>query len=388
MTGIKKECLIFLSFFLAACSHVDNYLLGKENTPEPSPLKPIEAQAKLVEKWSVPAPAPAKKYLSNDLRPVATDKMVYSAYANGLVQAIDKKSGKIAWSKQLNKRLISGPRLGPGALAFGTEEASLLLINQEDGQLRWEQKVSSEILALAAFTADKVLAKTLDGNLYAFDLYSGKKRWVSEHGAPSFILKASSAPLVLNADLALVGYADGKLDAVELKTGQLLWQKRLGYVSGSSDVERLMDIDADPLIDHMILYVANYQGEVTALSLNNGEFLWRKKASVYKNMAMDSKALYFTDQDDVIWSLNKEDGRVNWKQQALKARGLTAPVLRGNQVLVGDKLGFLHLLAVKDGQLLAHQALPGPLLTAPVVAADNQLYLKIANGQLSHYAFS
>ena len=79
-----------------------------------------------------------------------------------------------------------------------------------------------------------------------------------------------------------------------------------------------VDIDADPIVRGDVAYLASYQGYVGALSLKDGQFIWRKPASVYKNMAIDGNALYLTDSDDTIWSINRQNGQVNWKQVALK----------------------------------------------------------------------
>ncbi len=109
--------------------------------------------------------------------------------------------------------------------------------------------------------------------------------WVSEHGSPSLILKASSSPVAMD-HLVLVGFSDGKLDAVNTESGHQVWQKSIAYANGSSDVERLVDIDADPIVSGDMVYLASYQGYVGALSITNSEFSWTKPASVYKNMVI------------------------------------------------------------------------------------------------------
>lgn len=383
----KKLMVLAVCLSLQACSKVDDYMLGKDNTPTPKALEPITTKTKLVEKWSVPIGGVQKTNINFKLKPEIIGNVVYTADASGLVQAVDRSKGKLLWSKKLNSGVVSGPTVSSGFIALSTDASSIVLLKQSDGSQLWQEKLSGEVLAKPVITGNKVIAKTIDGNLYAFDLTNGKKLWLSDHGAPSLILKASSSPVVIENKLALVGYSDGKMDAVDVQTGRLVWQRSIAYATGASDVERLIDIDADPIVRGNVAYLASYQGYVGALSLVDGQFIWRKPASVYKNMAIDGKTIYLTDSDDIIWAINRQNGQVNWKQVALKARGLTEPVLMGDRLVVGDKTGLLHVLAVQNGELLSRAQVGGAVTIAPSVAGHN-IYVMSTNGKLSRFSVS
>lgn len=382
----KKLLLLTLSLALQACNHLDNYMLGKDNTPAPAELEPLKPKVALKEKWSVPVSAKTTN-VHLKLKPAIVGNVVYTADASGSIEAVDKTNGKLLWNKKLPSGIVSGPSVAAGSVALGTDSSAVTLLKQEDGSELWTAKVSSEVLSKPVITGSKVIAKTIDGNLYALDIVTGKTLWVSEHGAPSLILKASSSPVVVGNKLVLVGYSDGKMDAVDLATGRLIWQRSIAYATGASDVERLVDIDADPIIRGNIAYLASYQGYVGALSLVDGQFLWRKPASVYKNMAIDDTTLYITDSDDVVWAINRQNGQVNWKQVALKARGLTEPVLMDNRVIVGDKTGLLHVLAKSNGNLISRAQLGGAITTAPSISRNN-IYVMTSNGKLNRFSVS
>ncbi|MDI9818889.1 MULTISPECIES: outer membrane protein assembly factor BamB [unclassified Legionella] len=383
----KKLVILSVFAFLQACTHLDNYMLGKDNTPEPAPLASIKPKANLVEKWSVPVSSSKKANANLKLKPEIVGNVIYTADAGGLVQAVNKSSGKLLWSKKLAGGIVSGPAVSSGSIALGTDSSTVILLKQTDGSELWQAKVSSEVLSKPVIASNKVIAKTIDGNLYALNLGSGEKLWVSAHGSPSLILKASSSPVIVDNKLVLVGYSDGKMDAVDLETGRLVWQRGIAYASGASDVERLVDIDADPIVRGNIVYLASYQGYVGALSLTDGQFLWRKPASVYKNMVMDKNNLYLTDSDDIVWAINKTNGQVNWKQVGLKSRGLTEPVLMGNRLIIGDKTGLLHVLAINNGDLVSRAELGGAVTTAPSVSG-NSIFVMTNNGKLNRFSVS
>ena len=217
-------------------------------------------------------------------------------------------------------------------------------------------------------------------------LAKGNIIWHIEHGAPGLILKASSSPVVVN-NTVITGYSDGKLEAVDLSTGQVLWQKSINYATGASDVERLVDIDADPVVQGDTVLLATYQGYIGAFSLTTGEYLWKKPASTYTNIAVKGNAIYMTDAEDVVWSFNKQSGQVNWKQAALKARGLTEPVIMNNKVIIGDKTGVLHVLSAQTGALIGRTNVGSGITMAPVVRGAT-VYTMADNGRLSSFQVS
>ncbi len=381
----RNVVLLGLIILLQACTQIDDFMLGKDNTPKPSPLNDLKSKVTLVEDWSVPMGKASKASTYLKLKPSIHGDTIYVANASGMVQAVDKSTGHLIWSKQLNHNIISGPTVGAGYIAIGTNRSNVVLLRQTDGTELRELKVSGDALSKPVIANNKVIIKTIDGYLYAFDLKTGEKLWGAEHGSPSLILKASSSPIIMDK-MILVGFSDGKLDAIDME-GRIVWQRSIAYASGASDVERLVDIDADPIVRGDTVYLASYQGYVGALSLTSGQFTWRKPASVYKNMAIDSNTLYITDSDDVLWAMDRQNGQIKWKQPALKARGLTEPILLGNRLVVGDRTGYMHVLDTQNGEFISRIQLSGPVDISPAVKG-NSVYVITANGKLSRFSVS
>jgi outer membrane protein assembly factor BamB len=186
-------------------------------------------------------------------------------------------------------------------------------------------------------------------------------------------------------DWIIVGFSDGKMDAIDLKTGRIVWQRSIAYSSGSSDVERLIDIDADPVAFEDRIYLASYQGYIGAMSLQDGQFIWNKPASAYNNLNLDQNDIYMSDSHDVIWSISNHNGQVKWKQPALTAREITAPARVGHDLFLGDKTGTLHVIDTQQGELVARKQLNGSINVAPVVSEDH-VYVLTTAGQLTCFS--
>lgn len=379
----KKAFFYSCCFLLGACAQIDDYLLGKDNTLKPKSLPVYHEKVALKELWTASiGKTDDAGYLK--LRPAIEGQVIYFADSKGRLSAFDKRTGKTIWAKQLSQNLVSGPVVLDHMLAFGTNNASILLLATEDGHQLWESSVSGDVLSSPLLTQKRAIVKTIDGRLFAFDKFTGKKLWSLNHGSPSLILRASSSPIKVG-NAVIVGFSDGKLDAVELDSGRVLWQRSIAYASGSSDVERLIDIDADPLSEGYHLYLASYQGDVSAMSMKSGEFTWHKPAATYKNLAIDERDLYLVDNSDVVMALDKKNGRTEWKQTALKARGVTAPVRLGHYIVVADKTGFIHVLDSQQGELVGRASLNAPIDVAPVVS-EGRIYIVTHAGQLACFA--
>ncbi|MDF1683427.1 MAG: outer membrane protein assembly factor BamB [Legionellaceae bacterium] len=378
---------LFIFLMIQGCTYLDDYWLGKDNTAVPGALPPLASNTVTWKPcWTVSLgkskSAQQDAYLR--LKPAIDGSMIYVANHQGLVKAVNKTTGEVLWSKQQTQKLVSGPAVGAKNLVFSTNNAGIIVVSKRDGHELWHASVASEVLSLPLIVDDQVIVKTVDGHLYAFNRRTGEKQWVIDHGAPSLVLRASSSP-VLYGNMVLVGFSDGKLDAIDLETGRVVWQRSMGYASGSSDVERLADISSDPIVRGDVVYLASYQGYMVAMSLKQGQFNWNKPVSTYRNLAIDSRALYMTDAEDTVWSMNRSNGHVRWKQPALTARGVTEPVMMGRRLLVGDKTGFLHLIDVKHGDFVARHALGSPIVVGPLVSSD-RIYVITAQGQLQCFS--
>lgn len=376
MRGLKFVLLLVFVIFTQACGQIDNYVLGKENSPKPKDLQEIKPKVSMSNQWAAQLLKKSKNQNYLKLKPYIEDNTIYMASEKGIVQAVNKQTGAPLWNVNIGNSIVSGPEVANGALVVGTNVATLVTLDKNNGHKLWDAHLSQDTLSKSVILKDRVIVKTIDGNLYALAKNDGKKLWVYEHGAPSLILKASSSPVVVG-NIALVGFSDGKLDAIDINDGSLIWQRSIAYATGASDVEKLIDIDADPIVKDNIVYVASYQGYIGGISLSNGQFVWNKSGSVYKNMAIDNKTLYIVDEKDVLWALDDASGRVKWKQTALKHHGLTEPVLMGNKLIVADKSGYLHALSIKNGELIGRTKLTGSINISPVVSGN--LAYTIAN---------
>jgi outer membrane protein assembly factor BamB len=97
---------------------------------------------------------------------------------------------------------------------------------------------------------------------------------------------------------------------------------------------------------------------------------------------MDDETLYLTNADSVVIAMRRSDGSVQWEQDTMKRRGLTAPAIDGDALVVGDFEGYLHWLDKATGTIVARQKTDGERISNSAVAANDRVFVQTDSGKL------
>jgi outer membrane protein assembly factor BamB len=362
---------------------IGNWMGGEDNSAPPTPLEEFAPTVVVKEGWSTDiGDGTDEQFLK--LVPTVVGERVYAAERDGRVVALNAASGQSYWSVDIDEPISGGPGVGEGMVLVGTREAEVVALSEADGKQRWRTEVSSEVLAPPRASQGVVVVHTGDGSITGLDAASGKRIWSYERSTPTLTLRGSSAPLIAD-DLVIAGFDNGRLVALELKTGKLAWESVVAVSTGRSDLERMVDIDGEPLRIDDTIYVATYQGRVAAVSLYSGEVRWARDFSSYAGIAVDDSYLYLTDASGIIWAFDRDSGTAQWRQEKLKSRAPTAGALVGDYLVVGDLEGYLHWIRRSDGQFAARVRVDESRIIAPPVAEGGTVYAYTSAGTLAAF---
>ncbi len=364
------RALVATTALLAAgCSPGGWFSSGTPNVEPPAPLTEYEPSVRATTVWSRDVGASAgRRFLR--LRPAVMGERVFAAERDGDVSAYEIASGEPIWETATDTPIAGGPGVGEGLVLLGTSDGEVLALQADSGDIAWRRRVSSEVLAAPAAAEGVVVVRTQDGKLTGFAASDGTRLWVYDRSVPALSLRGTSAPVVA-AGAVVAGFDSGLLVALALKDGQLLWESRIATPSGRSELERLVDIDADPVIADNLIYVVTYQGRVAAVDLTSGQVLWRRDMSSHAGLGVSRRNLFVTDDQSFVWAVDRENSASLWRQDKLARRALTPPAVFGEHVVVGDFEGWVHFLDREDGRLAGRHRVDGDgLATAPVVVGD------------------
>lgn len=356
---------------------------GVDNTEPPTPLVEFDQQVTISRVWEKDVgDGYDKQYLK--LNPIHSNDRIFVAESSGDVLAIDRTSGKQLWSTDTDSDITGGPGAGNNLVSVGTGKAEVITLSADSGEILWRTRVTSEVLAAPQVAGEYILVRTIDGKIFGLNAADGNRMWVYERSVPALTLRGTSAPVV-SGDYVITGFDDGRLVAIELQTGKPVWEARVALGSGRSELERMVDINAEPIIVDDIIYVATFQGRVAALDLLTGRILWTRDISSYAGLCVDKNAVYVTDDDSAIWALDRLTGVSIWKQDKLHARAVTAPESIGEMVVVGDLEGYLHWMNKSTGEFVARNQISSKKIIAPPVAVENILFSYASDGTLGAY---
>ena len=372
-----------------------------EEKTEPAELVDFDAEVKLERQWkNKVGKGLGSKYIR--LQPLVVADRVVAADAYGVVAAFDRFSGEKIWQQQVGEveRRASGlDRFldrsdsgfvsggvggGEGLVLLGTTRGNVIALALSDGTEQWRTYVGSEIGAQPVAAQGRVFAHTIDGELIAFDAETGDKLWSYSSQVPLLTLRGTSTP-VTGRDVVYTGFASGKVVALRANNGEPIWEQRIMLPEGRSELERIVDVDAAPLVTGNSVYAQAYQGRMMRILARDGRPRWEADVSSFLNLAQGYGQVYAVEEKDTVTALDQERGEVTWQHDLLARRALTAPLAYSNYLVVGDAQGYMHVMAQRDGRMMGREKVNGKGLRTPFVLADGMFFVLDNAGGLHAY---
>jgi outer membrane protein assembly factor BamB len=378
--GVSAWLLVLTICACGGCASTDESppeWAGVKGENEPAPLVKFVDTAKIHVRWHSNVGSSG----ANPQRPAVAKDAVYGVSGNGILTRLDRVSGKQVWRVATGVIVSSGGVADGGGIALVGGDKGDVMAYTEDGGLRWKSMVSSEVLSISPVVGGIVLVRTGDGRITCLDATDGRRLWIYERSTPALVVR-SHAGVVIDNGVAYAGFAGGKLVAINVKNGEMLWEAVVSQPSGSTELERISDVTSDPLLDGKQVCAIAFQGRVACFDAAQGSPLWSRDISSDKGMTVDGKHFYVTDARGSIIAIDKTSGSTMWKNEQLALRDITAPAAFGNLVVVGDYEGFLHCLNKDDGRFVARIQLNGGAIRAAPIATDDGFVVQTKAGEV------
>lgn len=350
---------------------------------KPMELVKFEKTVKLKKIWTSDAGKGQDRRYSLFV-PAIVDGVVYAADVKGRVFAFNAENGKRLWKSKLKRSVSGAISAHDGKVFLATYRGGVVALDAADGNLLWEAEASSEILAPPISNGNVVSINTIDGRVFTFDANTGEQLWTHDHPVPVLTLRGNAAPVVTENQV-IVGFDNGQIVSLNAADGSLGWEVRVAQPRGSTDLERMVDIDGTPVLDGAFLYAGAYQGAVAAIARGTGRVMWNQDISAYQSLAVDNGNVYVVTEDDSVIAYNSATGSVEWRNDQLLRRNLGAPATIGDYLATIDEKGYMHILSQTDGSFAARIKPPGDDFRSPLVSVNDTLYVLADNGKLSAY---
>ena len=308
---------------------------------------------------------------------------------NGVIFAIDPdgqvsayKDKQRLWKSKVTKQeLTAGVEAGEGIVIIGNRKGELFALDQATGSQKWSAKLSGAILSPSLIQSGRVITIANDGTVFAHDAVTGQQVWAYKLPNVQFSLRGQPAPVRLDERTVVVASANAYVYALDVISGVPRFQRRVAVSDGRSDIQRLIDVVGDPVVAGQYLVTTSFQGQVTTTDLATQRVVWSEDASSTNSAEVSGDKVFVSTADGKLKAYNLATGELLWQNEELLNRQLSNPVMLGQNLVVGDLDGVIHLIDPNTGKLIGRTKTSGEVRSLRVI--DNQLYVATRKGVLS-----
>jgi outer membrane protein assembly factor BamB len=369
-----------LLLLLAAIVSLSSCSFFKEKVEEPEDLTSYSKNLIVKERWKRSVGVGLGE-LYQLVKPAISIDSVFANDIAGRIYAFDRKTGKEKWQNHLKVDLSSGVGLGVSVVLVGSLDGDVIALNQSDGKELWRTNIASEILAPPQTNEDIVVVQTNEGKLYGLDASTGKFLWRYTAKLPLLTLRGTATPQLFGNNL-ITGFANGKIVAISAKDGVLYWERRIAYPQGQTQIERVVDVDGNPVISGQTVYATSFNGSLTAIA-PNGRLRWTQKISSYQSPLVMDGRVFVTAADGSLHAYDAETGLPLWDNSLLLYRKLSAPQNLAGFVVVSDYRGYVHIFDPELGVIVGRSRFDKEGIRSPMISDGTYLYALGNDGELS-----
>ena len=365
--SIRLIARVWLLCLMTVCLSACSLFSSEQSGLKPTPLTDFKQKVRIHKLWSHQV-GNGQGGIWLNLHPVIDGSKIYVVSHSGIVSAFNRLTGKKLWSTSLNTAVTGGLAAKNHLIVLGTDAGKIFALDAGTGKQKWSTSVSGEVLSAPAINNNLVVVQSTNGKITVLDSRDGNQIWQQSTHLPVLLLRGASTP-VIDDDRIIAGFANGEVIAWDGETSKKIWNNTIALPEGSSELDRMVDVDSTPLLSDEHLYAVSYQGNLKAINSINGKTFWSRKASSYQSMALGHGNLYVSGTNGYLSAMDKTNGASLWTQKKLLNRQLSAPAVNKGYIIVGDYAGYVHAISHIDGSIAGrYNASSSGIRVQPLVA--------------------
>lgn len=355
VTGVRRLLTISLAVIMCACASGPEQLKPADLGPNPALLGVRAAWTSKMSRVDFPLQA---KVIGNTLALAAGD---------GLVLSLDARNGAVLWRTQVGAPIAAGVGSDGKYSAVVTRGNELVVLDA--GQEIWRAGLTAQVFTAPLVAGERVFVLSADRSVAAFDARSGRKLWQQQRPGEALVLR--QAGILTAVGNTLVVGLSGRLVGMNPLNGNTLWEATLAAPRGINDIERLVDLVAGTARQGNEVCARAFQASVACVDTVRGAVTWRRAAAGALGLDGDDRLVYGVEGDGRVLAWQRTNGEPVWTSDRLRHRNLSAPLVLGRSVVMGDGSGLVHFLSRADGTSLTRLTTDGSAIAVtPVVAGD------------------
>jgi len=272
------------------------------------------------------------------------------------------------------------------------ESKGTILKYDYSGNLIWKknyyskQEKKSKILINFSLDNKNLIVYDNISKYYKINLETGELIWMKR--SPS---KFNSQIKIFDDKFYAVN-SENVIFCISLINGEIIWNYKTENFFIKSNKKLSI------IIDNRIVVFSNSMGDITALNAYDGSFLWQTPTQNNKiyaesislstsDLVLEGDSIFFSNNKNEFYSLNKNNGFVNWKQLI---NSDIRPILTEKILFTVSIEGILFVIDSVNGNILKSQDLfrkfkkkkRGNLKPSNILMGEDNLFMTLNDGRM------
>jgi len=328
--------------------------------------------------------------------PVVADGKVFAKDAQSTVSAFNADTGQLLWRVTLKpEKARDSDEFGGGLAYYGgrlfvtTGYAAVYSLDPNDGSEVWMSTVSAPIRGAPLVFADRVFVIGIDNRLQALAAVDGAELWQYTALQESAGYVGGNSPAG-SGNYIVAPFTSGELVGLRPENGRPVWNETM--IGARGEVRafgNLTDIRGRPVIDRGVVLAMGTAGQLAAVELHSGQRLWERGIGGNQTPWAAGRFVFVTTGSADVAAVSRDNGKIKWvtpltqyhDESRRKPVLWSGPVLAGDRLLVAGTLGELLAISPYSGEILGKMDLRDPMRLGPVIA-NRTIYVLTDSGRL------
>jgi outer membrane protein assembly factor BamB len=328
--------------------------------------------------------------------PVVADGKVFAKDAESTVSAYNADTGARLWSVTLQpEKARDTDEFGGGLAWYGgklfvtTGFAEVFCLDPNTGKQVWSSLVSAPVRGAPLVFGDRVFAVSIDNKLHALAAIDGRDLWNYTAVQETVGYVGGNSPAG-SGEYVVSPFTSGELISLRLDSGRPVWNETLvGQRGELRAFGNLADIRGRPVIDRGIVLAMGTGGQLAAIDLLSGQRLWERNFGGNQTPWVAGRFVFVVTGSADVAAIERTTGKVKWvtpltqyaDDKGRKPILWAGPVLASDRLLIAGSTGELLALSPYSGQVLGKVELHTPMRLGPVIAKST-IYILSDSGKL------
>ena len=193
-----------------------------------------------------------------------------------------------------------------------------------------------------------------------------------------------------SSDFIVAPFSSGELVGLRIDNGRPVWNETM--IGSRGEVRafgNLSDIRGRPVIDRGVVLAMGTAGQLAAVELNSGQRLWERGIGGNTTPWVAGRFAFVTTGSADVAAISRDKGKIKWvtpltqyaDEKRRKPVLWSGPVLAGDRLLIAGTLGDLLALSPYTGEVIGKMDVRDPVRLGPVIA-NRTIYVLTDSGRL------